>query len=727
MITGSMTDLRFYLTYLGTTTLLTNSPDGWDEQLMTWERSTKYHGLFRSFSIPLKWVRDGAKILRTAFYTYGIEAVVTVRIDKRNKTANNNLYETKYTGVIDFGTFNDTKDFVECSITDSGTSALFKNHADTEQTIVMAGTTMLKYTPPTSNWETPRAQPSILHFLAFCGTGSYLDGPNDREVYYPVYEHGGPDGYTWNWNYELKIGENNWKNLNDNAVIIHNYNDEQTSYVCWLTATKAVKIDLRIFMGNLHVHCRQGTINPDATASYKIQVIKKDLAGTPTVLGQTTDQLFVTHANEWRSKIADGDTLEILDISLVQSDTISFNLNCQTYPHEQFDFCVDIEPDNFTVECAIYSRMAQFDMPCITALELFQRLISDMSGGTITGKSTFLTGKDILITSGEGVRQFIYAEIKTTINDFYDFVFSLYPVGIGIETIAGVDYIVLEELSHFYDNNTLSLTLGNTNNFTAITATDILMSRIDIGPTEGEYDDIFGRDEFNQKEQWALPFTKVTRTADWLTKYHTDNFSLMWTLKNAIVERMNGFETPAKKDTKGDNLIFVIDSYFWYISYLGISYYLPNTFIYEITGVTYPFETLNIALTPKRCLMNHGGLLKGLLYPNTTGKITFQTGLRNFKITTDKLAGGDLVDEDADITISDLVGDIPFYPVYFTVDAPAPFSNTEINLYGYVTFTYLSETYYGFIMEISAKFAGQSTATIKMLAARVNDLTKLIR
>jgi hypothetical protein len=61
------------------------APDGWKDTLVKYARNIKYWGLFRDFTVPMKFVGDGAKILRDQMGKFGIESVVTLGIAKLDR------------------------------------------------------------------------------------------------------------------------------------------------------------------------------------------------------------------------------------------------------------------------------------------------------------------------------------------------------------------------------------------------------------------------------------------------------------------------------------------------------------------------------------------------------------------------------------------------------------------------------------------------------------------
>lgn len=127
-------DLQFILITqnLGSVTL-THSPDGWDDNFVRWERSTKYWGFFRSFTTQLRFVKEGAEILRYELYTNGLLADVYVQIKRLNRITLQ--YELTYTAKVDFNTMKDTEFFVDVSLVDAGLSKLIKDNEGTEYSV----------------------------------------------------------------------------------------------------------------------------------------------------------------------------------------------------------------------------------------------------------------------------------------------------------------------------------------------------------------------------------------------------------------------------------------------------------------------------------------------------------------------------------------------------------------------------------------------------------------
>ena len=722
MISSGMTDLKFYLTYDGVTTLLENSPDGWDEQLMKWERSVEYFGLFRSFSISLKWVRDGAEILRRAFYTDGIDAAVTVRMDKRNRQTN--LFEAKYTGVIDFVSFSDSRDFVECIIKDTGAASFFVNRKDTKETITLPTTNQLTYTAPVALYESVKALNVTQNYLGFSGSGDYLtDTPPGVGPIWPTQEFQGPALHE----VQLLMGENNFKNIN-NCLVFFDANDfywgSPFSYTEWFRATRNCQARVTIRAGEIKFWARQTTQTsvPSDAINFRVKMILRTGSGD-TVIDSWSQIGLAGQFGTWVSVVGASDSID-KTVTLETGNKILITVEAKSDNLEHFDFCFQSPAGGYDAQCDIYADLLPYTIYPITAIELFQELCSRMSGGAVQGISTYLTDNPILLTSGDGLRSVNDATLVTTFNDFFKFLWSIKEVGFGIETINGIDYYVLEELSHFFDSSTLSFDLGsNINNVEISVAQEFIFSQITAGPPDGKYEDAFGKDEFNQEEQWKLPVLNRTNELQLTSPYHTDCLSAAWQIRQQFFETAVGGEVSEKRDSEKDNDIFVImGRYLNTVS--GIDYYEIDRSTYQIYFVTYPDYMYNAALTPKRCILNHGKYLASAMWPGN-GTVTFQSGKRNYIVWTENIITGELLQEKADFSVTNF-GTRLFIPLYLQVEGPMIFTYAETaNRYGYVTLEYRGVVYKGYIMDMEARVSKDQSGAIKLLLVE-QDISNLI-
>jgi len=104
------------------------SPVGWDSSMITFEMSPTYHGIFRSYTMPLKFVFEGADILNKEFSTWGQNAFCNIHVDKLDKKTL--TYFPAYNCKVAFETFKKCDFWVEVCLNDAGLADTLKNHED---------------------------------------------------------------------------------------------------------------------------------------------------------------------------------------------------------------------------------------------------------------------------------------------------------------------------------------------------------------------------------------------------------------------------------------------------------------------------------------------------------------------------------------------------------------------------------------------------------------------
>jgi hypothetical protein len=115
-----------------TPVMLPDAPEGWDEVKLSWGKSATYLGLTRTFSVPLKFVFDGAVILRYLRYNFGIDAYCRIVIHKLNKSFGAGmLHEDYFPGEVDFSKWEDADEGVTTEIKDAGPASLVKANEGT--------------------------------------------------------------------------------------------------------------------------------------------------------------------------------------------------------------------------------------------------------------------------------------------------------------------------------------------------------------------------------------------------------------------------------------------------------------------------------------------------------------------------------------------------------------------------------------------------------------------
>ena len=114
---------------------LKNAPDGWMEATLGYRRNPKYYGFNRSYTDPLKFVKDAAYILRTKFYLEtGIQTKITLLILKYNQNPQPGepTYKLYHKAPIDFPQKIDKiAEGFQCNLLEGGVLQMLKTYENT--------------------------------------------------------------------------------------------------------------------------------------------------------------------------------------------------------------------------------------------------------------------------------------------------------------------------------------------------------------------------------------------------------------------------------------------------------------------------------------------------------------------------------------------------------------------------------------------------------------------
>jgi len=112
--------------------ILVNAPAGWNDLKYTISRSKSYHGLMRSFSGTLKFVKDGKDYIDNILTLYGFESLITIKIQELNQLTR--IWETKVSGILNFDpkVYVKERDFTEINFEDSSVHKKMKNRESSE-------------------------------------------------------------------------------------------------------------------------------------------------------------------------------------------------------------------------------------------------------------------------------------------------------------------------------------------------------------------------------------------------------------------------------------------------------------------------------------------------------------------------------------------------------------------------------------------------------------------
>lgn len=675
----------------GSPAFLQKSPDGWKDIEVKYSRNLKYWGLFRDFTLQLKFSRDGATILKYLFYNYGIEAYAKLVILKADRSTWPVKYKTWYTGELDFSQFQQDRTFVTCNVMQGGLVKYLKAYEGTQYELSLNNYKLVKFDG-----------------IDIVNSISYTAADQTQMTFFIAHGDLSNRAYDLTW---LQVSL-----LNVDGTVINAAGESTLPLIKYDSNTPY-----------------DDNRNPDNYFLQATADITVNFSATITVSlenGQSVE-LYIKNSNGSRISLL---TLnapsnpQLVPFSNSQTFTISTTINVaageKLYLISQLYFAVALD----TVASAAYtgfdfsvqytSKGQTSFVKAISMFDLANQLAVKISGGLCQAKSDLLTqSEEYVVTSGDAIRGIDPAVIKTSVQDAFQSFFSRFMAGMSVEN----EKLVIESLTYYFQDSVI-LDLGNVDQLIISVAEDIMFNTILAGYKPQQYDNANGKYEFNSEQHYTTPITRISKELNIESAFRADPYGMEFL-------RVNYDGKNTTDNIHADNDTFFVNIDPDAITNDGPLHYILNRpAYYSVTGIPSADTIFNLKLTPKRGIYALGPLLHSCLDRLDGKNITFVSADKNKDLTVVETAIGPTVAEGSSELISGL-GQKLFLPYYFQFTTQVPVNLQEIidaNPYGQIAFTWKGVKYYGYLWEGGVKPGTNDVQEWKLLAATNNDMTKLI-
>jgi len=736
---------------------LETSPDGWKDTLVRYGTNTTYMGLFRDFTVPLRFAKDGAKILRHLRWTYGKEVIAYLAISRLDRASYPHNYEAWYVGELDFSEYKQTFIGVDMRVMEGGLSKLLKAYENTV-------------------YEIPVNTDPDKKIVRFDGM------PFTNHIDYTVYSGqevlGTPDGNF----YFLGMGITNKTGISQ-GIVMQDQIFESTSafpnekYFQWST-TKTITVKIK---GTVHGECTGGS-----SAFLHLDVIR---------------------ASDNSNTVYQVLNLGTGSFNNGQFYYYSFNTTITVNPKERL--YVRIGAIGGASKFMIYGAdiSIEYDVTFdetynegLRGITMFERLTEKMTNGKYGVKSDWLTAQeDLIFTSGSALRKDYKSSIKTSYADYFQALKTRahekkLSIGCAIEN----DKLVIEELDYFFRNDVI-MDLGVVDDLEIVYAKDIDFNTVKVGYKDQTIDDINGRNEVNVTQLYSTPNTRIQRELDLVSAYRADPYGIESArsdkfgqqdtsstadndifmvsvdkqglvnvpyysgpfqtevsggayyikIPNVVSQIQNGQTVNLTGSVSNNGTYTVLNTSYIVVGFTVITvqepvtnesidgdlftqsinvYYLKRLAYSPITGVDHPAELFNIELSPKRCLLNCGGAIHPAFDKMDTLDIVLASAPRNIELST--TFAGVTVKEKATVPVGSLTPSLYRHDYFnFTAAPPSDFPIImKTNPYGRIKFTdgKTGAVLYGRMWDGGMTPEPNQKQTWKLIASPNNDMTKLI-
>lgn len=677
------------------------TPDGWTKIEINNQRNTKYFALDRSFTVPLDFVEDGALILKDAYYKMGVEAKIFLVILKQkiqitkdgsgNVTGFGYYYDSFYKGEIDFSQFQHNGPKVTVNIMEGGIPKYIKANENTKYELEV---------------DVPEAR------------YVYMDGVRLKQKASYLVSNGSLANDLGGHTYQLTmLGNESISSIN--AITQDRVKTGNLPSALWNTG------EYFLLTGN------QST---DITVSWNFNVYVELASGVGAIFGTSIFlQCHVLTDSNTRYSIpglsggtnlqakGGGDPLLLYNRKHNFQGSVTFtvpaNARCILYmsanQNRDLTFFTYDNDGTFAIDYTYTHRPTYIKV--LPPEYVFKKLIEKVTDGRYQAESIVLAANhNVSMTCGDAIRRIPGSKIKTSLSDFftsYDVQFDL-----GLGDLSGK--VKLEQKANWIDYNN-PIDLGEVKGLKVKPAADYLYNTIKVGYPEKKYDDVNGKQEFNNTSLFTTPITRVSKELNKVSSYRGDCYGIEFT-------RIN-LEGKTTTDNESDNEVFLIHTEATPIpGGPGTDYYkLDRSLNATATGVLDPASVFNIFLSPKRCLERNGRFVHSLFYKLDSGNLVFQTTEKNAELKTTS----PLVVEKANVSIASLLPQL-FSPNLLEFETPAPvdlIETLEASPIRAFTGTYLGVPFAGIPVKVSAASETNEEQDYTLLASPSTALEPLIK
>ncbi|UXO94057.1 hypothetical protein Pan5_15 [Pseudanabaena phage Pan5] len=681
----------------GTPTFLQEGPDGWQEKSIRWGRSTKYFGMVRSYTTPLKFVKSGARIIRDILFRTGFEARLFLVIHKLDKSFNGGLiHKLFYKGEIDLAKTISSPDTVTVNIMEGGLDALIKaNEAatyeipmDSPGSVIVEHDGILLQTKGNFSMVTDLLIDNSQ--INNNWLGAVINLRNDGQAFGVEYLNQSLEGAPNI--FDIIAESDNWFARNSNPY----------------TISLQVKGKLRV-----------KTVENSVNGSYRLRF----LTSTQNTGNQNLYDIIPGVANA-----VEGETEEFefdITIPLEPEETLFFwgtfvtttgGIGISIEFKERSEFSI------FTVSRYRTERYAAF-----TPVALGQLLLDKIAGPGYTFVSNYLSTEwnGLLVTSGDALRGFENAKLKTSWNDFW----KSYNAVCNLEMRIVGDEVRVEKKENAF-GATVVANLGavkveDEKGFKV--AEEYCFNTIKVGYPNSQIQDANGRYEVNVGQLYTTNITRIIRELDLTSAYSASIYDIEYTRINFEGKETTNGETDANVYFIHCDNTPVLDD-----SALFFKYLIRRDPYDQINGIFDPATVYNIEISPKRNLLRHGNWIRSGLYFEQNSEIVFQSSDKNAELETvvdaTIISPEFRIKESGNVRVSRLDSPL-FIPIEFTGESPAPaniyqiMENTPTERF---SFLYRGITYYGYPLEVQVQPADNAPQDTRLLLSPNNNLLNLI-
>jgi len=577
-------DLKFEIIYDAEPYSIKFAPIGWDKLNKAGELDDFYLTVYEKINSELRFVYDGADLLRRIMYSKGANAKALVRISKRDVITNE--YKIRIRQNVDFQKFSDINGVVTVGFLEKSVTANIRTYSDVQYSIPVGDNAIAMNIGGIG----------VDELVRWVGGGVEMDVAGTGDVFAP----------------SLDIIENTTSD--DIVEVLSNYN-EYTGPLSDLDypddfAIKNVSLNpiLARFKGSAQV--RSGGAFPPYTVDFFIY----DTDGNKYYL------------NENIVLVDDPDS----DVKIAYGE---FDINITMQPGVKYTFVVNPPPalgsqflDSVDLSISYQTYTTDYTVKGLRAIDLYKALLGKMNpNSNLTISAPVLEsglGNRIVIAGGDNVRGIEGAAIQTSFREFME---TFKPQLFCSQIINEDESIKLDVFGEIqYNKDKFCGTLGTVKDANYQSITEDYAGGIKVGYPDNSYDTNNGKDETNTEVYRTVQDSLAVNTIELISTYRAD--------PRGVDQLLIQYRTDKTKDNTGDkqNFQFVINEE---PNEEDGLYHLtgPEAFK-EVTGTSALGRIYNLELAPIFMFLRNSARIAVQFAIEKIGTVNFQSSKKNAEL-----------------------------------------------------------------------------------------------
>lgn len=706
--TDSGTDYYYFVDGSGnvdtttTITKLTYAPKDKDSSKITEERKFTYHGVYRKYSNPVKFVRDGAQILRHIFANQGINGVCWLRIAVFDNSVSVNDFVEQYRGDIDFSRYNSARYEVSVEMMEDGFPSRLVSKETTEFELEMADSSEKIWV------KIPSIKLKFKQRWICQENESLSDLPPTPSYHYvptsiPTLSEG-TNLVLSTYDQDLAIGDlQAIENNTDNTITI----SLTINYNCDITMSGGTSGKFEVGHGFYNV------TNPGTIISHIVDYVEPTTMTGPGATNKT---------GEWTTT----------SIVLTPGQGIIVEYGVRNLSGALIAPAILWQNAGFFT-VSIDNDTPEFYVPMRSMKSVATELVNEIGEDTTFESDLLETDfNNLYLVSGDALINLPHSKLKTTFADFYKSVNGILCTTMQYDRENDICRIEAREES--YDEATTIIDVGSVSGMTYTPLVEEQWTNLKIGYENQTYDDINGKDEPNQTTSYKSPLRRTLGDKEYKSSYRGDHYGVVFHCMN--------LNNKTETDSDPDNNIWVVDVDIAGgtvgtipTGYTGAGEPYYNVYIdgnLDITNVYSGNTYFNVNLSPARNFIRHEKYFSGLFWNLGSEDVTFQSASKSnytgSRMSTYNTITSETISEDQDFTI----GDFPaayFKPIIFefTCIVDNDFKTAvEASPYGIISFVHNGDIFYGYILKVEYSVGRPEQKTLQLLCTSSTDTDQLI-